>query len=204
MEKITNMLPGYKIYEYSLVLNPHEDLRNKILKVKQHFSEEFKVPGTIYSNPYINLVKYTQYEMFEDRIRVRLRTIGMGQRSLKIELKDFGSFPSHTIFINMISKLPVQGLVKQIRSEIQRLLKLDADHKPHFMQDPHIYIASKLDHQVFEKAWPAYREKHFSGRFIADGMILLKRVPGELKYQVIQRFEFENLPVKTKQGELFT
>jgi hypothetical protein len=34
-------------------------------------------------------------------------------------------------------------------------------------------------------------------------MLLLKRPVQELKYQVVQYFEFQNLPVTTKQGELF-
>jgi hypothetical protein len=34
-------------------------------------------------------------------------------------------------------------------------------------------------------------------------MLLLKRPIGELKYQILRRFEFQNLPVTTKQGELF-
>ena len=39
--------------------------------------------------------------------------------------------------------------------------------------------------------------------FIADSMLLLKRPVGEMKYQIVNRFEFQNMPVTTKQGELF-
>ena len=38
---------------------------------------------------------------------------------------------------------------------------------------------------------------------IADGMLLLKRAAGEKAYRVVQRFEFMNMPVATRQGELF-
>jgi hypothetical protein len=34
-------------------------------------------------------------------------------------------------------------------------------------------------------------------------MLLLKRPVGEMKYQVVEKFQFQNLPVSTKQGELF-
>jgi hypothetical protein len=33
--------------------------------------------------------------------------------------------------------------------------------------------------------------------------LLLKRRQGDLSWQIAQRFEFMNLPVTTKQGELF-
>ena len=35
-------MPGYRVYEYLLVLNPHEDLRNRITQVKKEFYEAFK------------------------------------------------------------------------------------------------------------------------------------------------------------------
>ena len=46
----------------------------------------------------------------EERIIQRLRTIAMGFCPFKVELKDYGSFPSHTIYIQVTSKLPIRGL----------------------------------------------------------------------------------------------
>lgn len=203
MKNIINNLPGYRVYEYLLVLNPHEELRNRIMQVKQHFAETYEASTALYSKPHITLASYVQYKMFEERIINRLKAIAMGFHPIKVELKDYGSFPSHTIYINVVSKLPVQSLVKQVRTETQRLMKLDADNKPHFILEPHLTIARKLLPWQYEKGWLEYSHKHFTGRFIADGMLLLKRPVGELKYQVVQRFEFQNLPVSTKQGELF-
>ena len=203
MKNIINSIPGYKVYEYLLVLNPHEELRNKIMQVKQEFYNKYKAASAVYGKPHITLVNYVQYEMFEERILNHLKTIAMGYHPVKIELRDFGSFPSHTIYINIVSKLPIQGLVKQVRTETQKLMKLDADNKPHFILEPHLTIARKLAPWQYEQGWLEYSHKHFTGRFIADGMLLLKRPVGEMKYQVVQRFEFQNLPVATKQGELF-
>ena len=200
MKNIINAIPGYKIFEYVLVLNPHEDLRNKIMQVKQHFYESYKASAALYSKPQVTLVNFMQYEMAEERIINRLKIIGMGYHPIKIELKDFGSFPSHTIYINVTSKIPIQTLVKTIRTQAQQLMKLDNDNKPHFMLEPNITIARKLQPWQYEKGWLEYSHKHFTGRFIADAMLLLKRPVGEKKYQVAQRFEFQNLPVATVQG----
>ena len=204
MEKNITAMPGYRVYEYSLVLNPHEELRNKIMLIKQDFSAKYKSQSALYARPQLVLVNFTQYELFEERIINRLKAIAMGFCPVKIELKDYGSFPSHTIYINITSKLPVQSLVKQVRSETQKLMKLDAEHKPHFILEPHLTIARKLQPWQFEQAWLEFSHRHFTGRFIADNMLLLKRTIGEHKYQVVQRFEFQNLPVTTRQGELFS
>ena len=199
----TSTIPGYRVHEYLLVLNPHEELRNKIMKVKQEFYDVYKA-STAGGKPHITLANFLQYEMMEERLVHRLKMIAMGFHPIKIELRDYGSFPSHTIYMNVVSKLPIQSLVKEIRSEAQRLMKLNDDNKPHFMLEPSITIARKLQPWQYEKGWLEYSHKHFTGRFIADGMLLLKRPVGELRYQIVQRFEFQNLAVTTKQGELFS
>lgn len=203
METIANTIPGYRVYEYLLVLSPHEELWNRIMKVKEAFADQYKSDHARWGKPHITLVNFLQYAMMEERIVNRLKTVAMGFPPFKVELKDFGSFPSHTIYINVTSKLPVQNLVKEIRTDGQRLMKLNDDNKPHFIMEPHLTIARKLKPWQYEKGWLEYSNKHFAGRFIADGMTLLRRPEGEMKYQAIQRFEFQNLPVTTKQGELF-
>src|SRR5574338_1188654 len=203
MKTIANTIPGYRVYEYLLVLSPHEELWNKIMEVKKKFSREYKCEQAVWGRPYVTLVNFVQYEMMEDRIINRLKTIAMGQYPFKIELKDFGSFPSHTVYINVVTKVPVQALVKEIRKETQRLMKLDNDNKPHFILEPHLTIARKLQPWQYEKGWLEYSHKNFTGRFIANGMTLLKRPVGEIKYHNVKKFEFQNLPVMTKQGELF-
>ena len=204
LQSITTVtIPGYRIFEYLLVLNPHEELRNKIMKVRQEFNDEYKVSTALGGKPNIILANFLQYEMMEERLINRLKVVAMGFHPIKVELRNFGSFPSHTIYINVVSKVPVQTLVKEIRHETQRLMKLNDDNKPHFILEPHFTIARKLQPWQYEKGWLEYSNKNFSGRFIADGMLLLKRPLDEKKYQVVQRFEFQNLPVTTKQGDLF-
>ena len=200
---ITKILPGYKVNEYLLVLSPHEELWYKIMKVKEEFADKYQSDHARWSKPQIALVSFVQYEMMEERLINRLKVVGMSYPPFKVELKDFGSFPSHTIYINVTSKVPVQGLVKEVRREAQRLMKLNDENKPHFILEPHLTIARKLKPWQYEKGWLEYSNKNFTGRFIADAMLLLKRPVGEMKYKTVSRFDFQNLPVLTKQGELF-
>jgi 2'-5' RNA ligase len=202
MKQIIQNMPGYRRNEYMLVLLPHEELRNRINAVKKEFYDNYKAPSALGSKPHLTLVKFDQLEMMEERIVSRLKAVAMGFPPFKVELKDFGSYPSHTIFINVTSKLPIQNLVKEIK-QAQRLMKMDNEHKPYFIDEPHLTIARKLVPWQYEKAWLEYSNRHFTGRFIADSMLLLKRREGDRGYQIVQRFEFMNLPVTTKQGELF-
>jgi len=205
LQSITTVtIPGYRIFEYLLVLNPHEELRNKVMKVRQEFNDEYKVSTALGGKPNIILTNFLQYEMMEERLVNRLKVVAMGFHPIKIELRDFGSFPSHTIYINVVSKVPVQTLVKEIRHETQRLMKLNDDNKPHFILEPHLTIARKLQPWQYEKGWLEYSNRNFTGRFIADGMLLVRRPLGEMRYQIVERFEFKNLPGLTfMQGNLF-
>jgi 2'-5' RNA ligase len=96
----------------------------------------------------------------------------------------------------------VKNLVKELK-QAQQLMTLNKDNKPHFIDTPHLTIARKLVPWQYEKAWQEYSNLQFTGRFIAENMVLIKRRIGDKLYQVVQRFQFMNLPVSTKQGELF-
>ena len=203
METSINSIPGYRVYDYLLVIKPHEELWQRILRVKEEFAQKYKAEAATWSRPHIVLASFQQLAMMEERIVNRLKNIAMAHPPFKVELKDFGSFPSHTVHINVTSKLPVQGLVKTIRTELQRLLKMDDSNKPQYMLEPHITIAKKLLPWQYEKGWLEYSHKHFTGRFIADSMYLLRRAQGDKKFHPCATLEFQNLPVLTKQGELF-
>jgi 2'-5' RNA ligase len=203
MDTLIQTMPGYRLQEYMLVLSPHEELRKKILAVRKEFAETYHCPQAHWGKPHLLLARFTQFEMMEERVVNRLKTIAMAFHPIKVELKDFGSYPSHSIFIQVLSRELIKDLIREIR-EAQRILKPDNEHKPYFTDDPNMIISTKLLPWQYEKGWLEYSHRHFTGRFIADDMLLLKRRMGEKAWQILDRLEFQNLPVATKQGELFS
>jgi 2'-5' RNA ligase len=199
----TNILaqPGYRICEYLLVLQPHEELKKKIMQTKKEFAVKYEAPSAEWGKPHLPLVRFSQMQMMEERIMNRLKIIAMAMPAFKVELKDFGSFPSHTIYINVDTKVAIQMLVKSLKTA-QSLMKTK-NIKPHFMESSHLTIARQLLPWQYEKGWLEYSHKHFTGRFIAKEMLLLRRPEGIKAYQPVQRFEFMNMPVVTTQGALF-
>ena len=200
MNTTVSQMPGYRLHEYLLVLNPPQATRERIAAVKEEFKKNYQA-GHIISTSHLALIKFSTWEMMEEKIIKRLKVIGMGFTPFKIQLKDFGSLPSHTIFLNMVSRLPIDSLVRELKTA-QRLFKSPGSD-PHFIEDPHFTIVNRLPSGVYDKAWLEYSNRHFTANFIADSMLLLKKSTGENKYEVVQRFDFMNLPVGTKQGELF-
>ena len=204
MEPLNFHMPGYRINEYLLVLNQPEELWQKIMKIKEGFADKYKNEIAKFTKPHIPLINWVNLELMEDRMMQRLQTISMGVTPFKVELKDYGSFPSHTIFINVVSKVPVQLLMKEIK-QAQKLMTLNRENKPHFIETPYISICRKLKPWQYEEGWLEYSHRQFTGRFIAESMLLLKKPAGQkIKFQIAKRFEFQNLPVTTKQGNLFS
>ena len=202
METIIQTMPGYRLNEYMLVLLPHEELRKKIISVKKEFAETYKCPRALWGRPHLMLARFTQFEMMEERVQARLKTIAMGFHPVKIEMKDYGSYPTHSIFINVLTREPIRELIRDLKDS-QKLFRPDNEHKPYFTDDPHLLIAGKLAPWQYEMGWKEYAHRHFTGRFIAEDMLLLKRRTGEKAWQIAERLAFQNLPVSIKQGELF-
>jgi 2'-5' RNA ligase len=203
MEPVNFHMPGYRVNEYLLVLNPPEDLWQKIMKIKEGFADKYKNDIARFTKPHITLINWVSLELMEERMMQRLQTIAMGITPFKVELKDYGSFPSHTIFINVVSKVPIQSLVREMK-QAQKLMTLNKENKPHFIETPHLSICRKLKPWQYEEGWLEFSSRQFTGRFIAESMLLLKRQAGQkTKFQIAKRLEFQNLPVTTKQGNLF-
>lgn len=199
---VSKVPAGYSTAEYLMVLTPREDLWQTIMNIKLSFADKYRHPMASYTKPHLTLLKFYQAEANEDRIIRRFDSICVKQPAIKIELKDFQTFPSHTIFINVTSKVPIQNLVKELK-EAQPLLKYDANIKPFFMTEPHITIARQLVPWQHEKAWLEYSHSSFTGRFIAHKMTLLKRRVGDKHYQLVKDFFFKNQPPEVTQVSLF-
>jgi len=188
--------------EYMLVLAPHEDLYNRIMKLKQEFAEKYENNMAVMLKPHISIVRFLQYEMKEHYIYNKLKMLSMALPAFKVDLDGFGSFPSHTIYVKVQTQEPVKAIAKKMRAA-QSLMTINKDNKPHFLNEPHIAIARKLLPWQYEKGWLEYLNRHFHGSFIADQLLFLKRSHGTKAWQVVERFKMMNLPVETKQGDLF-
>ena len=134
---------SHTVAEYLLVLQPHQALWNEIKFIKEKFAKDFDCETARRGLPHITLVRFKQYQATESHIRQALRNSIKTLQPFKIEMKGFGSFPSHTIYINIVSKVQIMNTVKAARQG-QRFMKMDKDNKPHFITEPHLTIARKL------------------------------------------------------------
>ncbi len=197
-----NSLPDASIFEYLLVIRPHESLQERILHIRKDFHEQFLTDQPLLSTPQVGLVRFEQYEQLQEKWMRRVHLFSMGASPFKVELRDFCSTPTHTISFNIATKIPIQDFIRSIRTEAQQLLKRDEDHTPHFLLEPHIPVAQKLLPWQFEKGWMYMQHQNFNASFIAEHLLVLRRKKGSRSFFPLQQFKLMNL-VSSRQGNLF-
>ena len=194
-------MPGYRTAEYILILSPHAGLQDKIMRIKKDILEKYDNGFLVNRKPVIRLTRFFSYQMMEEKLINHFKIAAMAMPPFKVTFKNYGSFPQHSLFVQVNSKIPLQMLMKDIKSA-KRLMR-SPGQKPYFNSEFDIPLAIKLTPLQYEKLWEEYRHRQFTGHFIADSMLLLKRSEGDKNYQIAARFEFQNLPVSVRQGELF-
>lgn len=192
-------VPDYRINEYRLVIPLSEVLQEKIRAVRKGLHEKYKVPLPFWIPPSLTVLKCHAFEKTEPRLVEQLQHIALGTDVFTVKLEDYAAYPSHTIFINVLTKSPFNELAKELK-KAKRLMQIPK-HEPHFINEPHLIIAQKLKPMQFIKMWMECEHTQFSGSYRAGEMVLLRR--GSQQYEEVRRMQFMSLPLNVKQGTLF-
>lgn len=199
----TRPVEGYNISEYMLVIQPNESLCEEIIALKEKFRQQFRIETPVNKTVQIALVNFFQYDISENKIIRELKKVTSRISPPLVELDGFGSLPTHTIYINIATQQTLKNLVKPIRTQMQLLMKLNDENKPHFINELYFTVAKKIMPRQYEKAWLEYNNKHFSGKFIATGITLLKRSADSKFFKSVQHFQFGSAPVAASRALLF-
>jgi 2'-5' RNA ligase len=195
-------MPGFRHNEYMLVLDLPETLRHKIENARKGMMEKFKIVQPRTGRPHISLARFVVPQMLEEKVLYRMQVAAMGQRPFRIDLKNYAGYPMHSVIIPIENQQGVLQLIKKLK-ESRELMKAGGTN-PYFLSDPSIPLVGKLEKQQYLEIMKEYEYRSFSGHFPADSMLVLKRRVGEKKYQIVRRFEFQDLQVESRQGLLFS
>lgn len=176
------------VNDYLLIIQPSNDVKEKVNTLKKSFAEKYECPQALHSKPHITLLRFMQYGMNERNIVHKMQVHINRHSSFLISLNNFGSFPTHTIYVNVETKNNIIDLVKSLKP-IQAFLKYDKEHKPHFITTPHLTIARKLLPWQYEKGWLELSNTHFNASFMVNDILLLKRNIEQKHYTVAATFE---------------
>ncbi|EMR02609.1 2'-5' RNA ligase family protein [Cesiribacter andamanensis] len=161
---------------YFIALVPPEPLCSQIWALKEEMRDKWSSQASLNSPPHITLhMPFTLKENREKAVVQGLQELAEGYKPFSVELDGYGAFPPRVIYLHVT---PSDAL-KRLQSDVGDLMKRgfhifgeEAGSRPF---RPHLTLASRdLKKEAFEKAWQELREKEFSGRWMAQGITLLR------------------------------
>ena len=194
-------MPGYRVHEYRLVVPLSESLQEKVQAIRKALHERHGVSFPFELKPSLTILRCHAFERMEARLMEKFQETAFSIKPFKVELKDFSAYPSHTIYIEVPTRDPFNELAKSLKKS--KWLMNIPDHEPHFINEPHLIMAQRLKPMQFIKMWLECEHSSFTGKYLADAMLLLRRTQNNQRYEVVRRMEFMNLPMNVKQGQLF-
>ena len=194
-------MPGYRIAEYRLIIPLSEALQQTVMQVRKDLHDRYRIPMPFELKPSLTILHCHAYEGMEAKLVERMQQVATRNSSFKVELQNFAAYPSHTIYIHVPTRSPFNDLCKELKV-VKSLTKVP-DHDPHFINEPHLLIAQKLKPFQFTRMWMDCEHTQFTGRFMANSMVLLKRSVASNQYEEVRQFEFASLAQSVKQGTLF-
>ncbi len=172
--------------DYRLILDTPQPVKKKVAAVKIAFDQDYRGMVIAGGNPFIYLATFSQHESGEQAVVDALDRIALGYMPFRMHLHGFGTLDDNEIYLKVAEQEPVSALVEQLKTVEKMMLSA------RFNDLPRISIAQRLQPWQFQKSWPKYTRKQVSAGFLADSMLLLKRMEGFRSWQILKYLAFQN------------
>ncbi|MER3464075.1 MAG: hypothetical protein C4329_06340 [Chitinophagaceae bacterium] len=175
------------LWEYMLVANPDDVVKQKVKEEKQSFYNEYKTEIAIKTEPHITIVNFLAKEMMEETLCRWIQRICDNQQSFKVTLNNYSGFPSHAIYIRIQNQQPFKQLTNGLKA-LEHFIKDNQCPPLQLVNKPHMTIARQLSEEVYNKAISAYAQKTFYELFTLNKLVLLKRSSRYKKWERVTVF----------------
>lgn len=161
---------------YFIAIIPPSPIFEQSSELKNHFKEHYLSKASLNSPPHITLHMPFEWKVKkEEELVSELRLFSKSKETFELELKNFGCFVPRVIFINVIENEPLRDVQLELHRWCKRELNIFNAQYKDLPFHPHLTLAFRdLKKPMFEKAREEFKDKKFSGSFIADRFTLLK------------------------------
>jgi 2'-5' RNA ligase len=162
---------------YFIAIIPPSPIFEQASELKNHFKQHYQSKAALNSPPHITLHMPFEWKVKkEEELVSKLSVFSKNKETLELELKNFGCFVPRVIYINVLES----EVLRNSQRELHRFCKIELNIFNAQYKDlpfhPHVTLAFRdLKKPMFEKAWEEFKDREFSGFFIADHFTLLKQ-----------------------------
>lgn len=166
--------PGIALYFIAIL--PPVQIRNEIQLLKESFRDTYQSKAALNSPPHITLHMPFQWkEAKEEKLLSALKKFAAGKSDFEVQLNGFSCFAPRVIYINVLESEPLRLLQTELHRFCKTELNLFNAQYRAMPFHPHITLAFRdLKKDKFERAWTEFKERKFTGDFIATKISLLK------------------------------
>ena len=161
---------------FFIAIVPPSPLMEKLMRIKEDFSNEFKTLAALRSPPHITL--HMPFKLTENGEAILIEKLSYqlnGISPFEIKLVNYGAFPPKVIYIDVEPNeelARVHSVVKETMRNDFNFLNQDYKDKPYH---PHTTIGFRdLRKREFERAWEKYKQLKFEESFNVRNVCLLK------------------------------
>jgi len=174
---------------YFIALIPHSGLREEIREIKERMRDEYGAGHALKSPAHITLqMPFKRSPADEDVISEALAGFALKEKSFRVDLEGYGSFPPRVIYIRVSNPEPVRGLHARLRKLLVDGLGFEPQEVMREVK-PHITVATRdLTNTAYTEAWPVIKEEAFTGGFRAEGIFLLRH--NGRSWDILKEFPF--------------
>ncbi len=198
---VVNLLSGR--FVYLLVITPPPVECKRIMRLKNQLAKLY-ASGIALSRPHITVAQFFAWEKNEAAIIQLIVDAAAAYKPFCIRLENYGSFPQHTVYINVAAGETLKNLSADLRYAIcQRLIRDTGNRKPHFLTRAHLTMVRRLERGHWYSARRVFRRLSYRSAFTATGMFLLKWLPEKEAYREIAQIPFSGRKPRPQQLGLF-
>ncbi len=160
---------------YFIALVPGEELRERVLRIKERMQAEFNAGHALKSPAHITLqMPFKRNKAEENAVVETLGLFAAGEASFDVHLEGFGCFAPRVIFIRLSNPEPVIGLHRRLKPLLLDSLGFAESEIMKSVQ-PHMTVATRdLTKQAFAEAWSEFQDEEFTGSFSVGSLFLMK------------------------------
>ncbi|MFT3902444.1 MAG: hypothetical protein QM727_04695 [Niabella sp.] len=169
--------------EYRVIIDLPVAVRKRVIALQQKLLiETGSAPTGVL--PHICLAVFRQAEEEEGKITDHIHRVALGAMPFKLHLKDLLTLNAEEIYIGAAETQYLHYLVEQLKP-IETMCA-----QGYFNELPRVPLLRHLPPLLFEQAKAIITDMNFKATFVANGMLLLKQMPGFRSWQVLQHYTF--------------
>ena len=163
------------LQRFFIALVPPPEIQASVNEIKRHFEERYGSRKAFNSPPHITL--QAPFEWSGDRslddLSRGLGALAKGQQGVAIALRNYGAFPPHVIYLDVVKSPGLMELQQELAAFMDSSFSLVDRRYPTFC--PHMTVAFRdLTKTAFYQAWPEFDQKVIKFDFMAMDLVLLR------------------------------